>query len=167
MKSFQFLQKFTFKVKKTFSRNKIIWYAFYNKFAPLNRFWKIRFFSKNPTFFKKKPKIRQGCQNCILRVQKIFKFWKIFPIRERTPVRNENPIGKHRVRKTSDLDVLSGRFSSHIKNMTENNKKTQASRMLNISRQEFRTLKKKLDLSKFWKNWLIILKKRKMRIKLK
>ena len=44
------MQKFTIKVEKTFSRNEIIWYAFYCKIATLNNF------EKNSAFFQKETK---------------------------------------------------------------------------------------------------------------
>ena len=45
-----FSQKFTIKVEKTFSRNKIIWYSFYSKFANLIDLVKISFFFKKTHF---------------------------------------------------------------------------------------------------------------------
>ena len=57
-------------MEETFSREEIIRYAFYSKFATLSEFEKSSGFFQKKTFFKNEPKtFRQGCQNCILRVQ--------------------------------------------------------------------------------------------------
>ena len=68
----KFLQKFTIKVEKTFSRNEIIGYTFYSKHDTLIDFEKkIRLFSKNLTFKKKTTKTSRGLSKlhstCFLR----------------------------------------------------------------------------------------------------
>ena len=59
---------------KTFLSNKIVSYAFYSNFAVFTNFEKkIRFLSKKTNFQEEiKKQLRQGCQNCILPVQKNF-----------------------------------------------------------------------------------------------
>ena len=102
-KSFYFFAKsLKIKAEKTFSRNTTIWYVFCSKFATFSDFEVI---FRKPIFFSKKTQILN------LTISVAIYVLQFGEKRERD--------GQTSVKKTF---ALSGRFSSHIMKMVENNK---------------------------------------------